>query len=193
MIECLLSMEDLRIRRTKQNIENAMLEAIEVKGFANVRIVDIAKMAMVNRNTIYLHYGSKEGIVASIVDRAFKENWDDADVDNLLTARLNRQKVYKMFVRLFTILQENIELYRIILTDPSLSGYLDKKVVQIKTAIFSNMKSTKRNDIGIEYVVNGVYGAICKWIIYDIGTIEENAKIISEFTYANVRHLLLTR
>ncbi len=186
-------MEDLRIRRTKLSIENATLELIELKGFADVRIVDIANRAMVNRNTIYLHYESKEGIISSIVDNAFKENWKSFNPESLLNKRLNKQKIYRMFLLLFNTLKSNIELYRIILTDSSLSGYLDKKVVQIKNAIFSTMKSTKKNDIGIEYIVNGVYGAIQKWIIYDVGTIEENARILSELTYLHVRHLMFTR
>lgn len=189
----MLIMEDLRIRRTKQNIESATLDLIELRGFANIRLVDIAERAMVNRNTIYLHYGSKEGIVSAMVDEAFLENWKSFNPESLLSMRLNKQKIYKMFLLLFNTLQSNIELYRVVLTDPSLSGYLDKKIIQIKNAIFSNMKSTKRNDIGIEYVVSGVYGAIQKWIVYDVGTIEENARILSEFTYMNVRHLLLTR
>lgn len=186
-------MEDLRTRRTKQCIESATLDLIEMKGFANIRIVDIAERAMVNRNTIYLHYESKEGIVMSMIDKAFKENWKSFNPESLWNKRLNKQKIYKMYLLLFDTLKSNIELYRIVLTDSSLSGYLDKKVVQIKNALFATMKSTKRNNIGIEYVVNGVYGAIQKWIVYDVGTIEENARILSELTYANVRHLLLTR
>ena len=45
-------MEDLRIKKTKRAIENAMMELIELKGYSKVKLVDIANRAQVNRNTI---------------------------------------------------------------------------------------------------------------------------------------------
>ena len=36
---------------TERKIENAFLELVELKGFENVHLVDIAKRANVNRNT----------------------------------------------------------------------------------------------------------------------------------------------
>ncbi len=184
---------DLRVVRTKSNIENATMQLIEEKGFTNVRMHDIAERALVNRNTIYLHYPTKEDIVISIVDNAFKKSWEGMDVESLMKVKLNRKNLNMIFTKLFNTLGENIELYRIILTDSSLSGHLEKRILKIRTAAMEFVKPTKRNQIGIEYLVQGISGVIKKWIIYDVGTIEENAKILTEFTYLNFRYLLLTR
>ena len=59
---------------TERKIENAFLELVELKGFENVHLVDIAKRANVNRNTVYLRYGTKEDIIAQILDKTFAKH-----------------------------------------------------------------------------------------------------------------------
>ena len=186
-------MEDLRVRRTRTNIQNATMQLIEEKGFSNVRMVDIAERAMVNRNTIYLHYESKEEIIISMVDEAFSSSLENMDIDSLTKTRNSRKNLVGIFTKLFDTLNENIELYRIILTDSSLSGFLDKRILKIRNAMQESLKPTKRNQIGVEYLLQGIYGVIKKWIIYDVGSIEENVKLLSEFTYMNFKHLYTTR
>ena len=44
--------EDLRVIKTKEAIKNAFISLIEEKGFENIKIIDIARRANVNRNTI---------------------------------------------------------------------------------------------------------------------------------------------
>ena len=188
-------MEDLRIRRTKKLIQDATMQLIDEKGFANVRIVDIASRAGVNRNTIYLHYETKEDIIISMVDEAFANSGAVLNFNEILKSekRITRKKLTNIFEMLFKTIDENIELYRIVLTDPNLSGYLDKRILKIRTVVLNTVKPTKRNNIGIEYLVSGIYGVVQKWIIYGTGTIEDNVKILTEFTFINYSYLLITR
>ena len=65
--------QDLRITKTEIAIEQAFLELIEERGFSNVHIVDIAKRANVNRNTVYLRYGTKEEIISAILKKTYKK------------------------------------------------------------------------------------------------------------------------
>ena len=193
IIEGRMIMEDLRVKRTKSNIENAMMQLIDEKGFSNVRMTEIAERAMVNRNTIYLHYESKEEIVISLVDEAFKNSWNDMNIEELVKQKSTRKNLSAVYTKLFNTLGENLELYRMVLTDASLSGLLDKRILKIRNSFVKTLKPTMRNQIGIEYLVQGIYGVIKKWIIYDTGTIEENVKILTEFTFMNYRYLYLTR
>ena len=186
-------MEDLRVRRTKKLIQEATMQLIDEKGFSNVRIVDIAERANINRNTIYLHYETKEDIIISMVDEAFANSGAAMNFNDIVNSRVTRKKLAEIFEKLFMIIDENIELYRIVLTDPSLSGYLDKRILKIRNVVMQRLKSTKRNNIGIEYLVSGIYGVIQKWIIYGTGTIEDNVKILTEFTFINFSYLSITR
>jgi AcrR family transcriptional regulator len=57
--------EDLRVRRTRKMLQEALIGLTVEKGFAAVTVQDIAERAMVNRSTIYRHYpGGKYDLLA---------------------------------------------------------------------------------------------------------------------------------
>ena len=181
--------EDLRVVKTKQAVESAFVSLIEEKGFENVKIIDIAQRANVNRNTIYLHYDSKEGIIEKILDESFTKSISNFDIPSYLAPRFNRKKVYEMFAAIFDLINEHLELYRIILTDQNLSGYLMRQLKRIKSYIMEALKPTLKNETIVEFVIAGIFGIYRNWIIYDKGTIEENVQLIVDLSLANIRHV----
>lgn len=185
----LIMENDLRILKSEEAIENAFLELIEEKGFSNIKLVDIASRARVNRNTIYLRYGAKEDIISKIIDKSYKRIYDSLDIEALTKTKFIKREMEKMFITLFNALNSEIELYRIILTDINLSGYIDNIIKNVRKMLFDGLKKTKDNEIIINYILNGTYGIIRLWIIYDNGTIEENAKMVASLVYSNMRKL----
>ncbi len=180
---------DLRITKSETAIEHAFLELVEEKGFENIHIVDVANKAQVNRNTIYLRYGTKEDIISAIVEKLFEEQLSQLDREMVLKTRTSRKAIQNMFKSIFTVLSKEIDIYRIILTDPNLSGYADKMIDKVRKMILGVAIDSKKNHMIIEYLLQGVYGIISMWIIYDTGSIEENAKILSELVISNARHI----
>ena len=185
--------KDLRIEKTETAIEHAFLELIEEKGFVNVHLIDIAKKANVNRNTIYLRYGTKEDIITAIVNKAFQSYLEDLDVSSIMKNPMNRRVMEKLFAAILNALNEELDLYRIVLTDPSLSGYLEKLLGSARKMMYTNIQETKKNHVIAEYILQGVYGVIKTWIIYDTGTIEDNVKILSSLVISNARHLAFNK
>ena len=181
--------EDLRVIKTKQAITSAFFSLIEEKGFENIKIIDIANRANVNRNTIYLHYASKEAIIEDSIDRIFTSELKDFDVQNYTKARVNRKNIADMFTKVFGIVNEHIELYRIILTDQNLSGYLTLKYRRIKSFVLESLKPSLKNEIIVEYVVSGVFGIFRNYVIYDKGTVEENVKLLTDLTITNLKQV----
>lgn len=57
---------DLRVRRTKYAIKQAFYTLLEEKPFEKITISDIAKEAMINRGTFYLHYQDKYDLLQSL-------------------------------------------------------------------------------------------------------------------------------
>ena len=55
--------EDLRVRRTRKLITQALIELTIEKGFAALTVQDIADRAMVNRATFYRHYLDKHDLL----------------------------------------------------------------------------------------------------------------------------------
>ena len=181
--------EDLRVIKTKKAIEEAFISLVEEKGFENVKIIDIAQRANVNRNTIYLHYSSKEMIIEDLIDRTFTASIANFDISSYVKTRNTRRDIHDMFVSMFNVVSQNIEFYRIVLTDQNLSGYLTLKLKRIKSSILESLKPTLKNEIIIEYTVSGIFGIFRNWIIYDKGSIEENVNLISDLTVANIKKI----
>lgn len=182
---------DLRVVKTKRAIEQAFFQLIEEKGFEKVRIVDIAKKAEVNRNTIYLHYGTKEGIIKDVVERQFVSGFTNLEFNKINKFRNNRKRVELFFQTLFKIVSEQIEVYRILLTDENLAGYLSMTKTRIETYAMENIKDTAKNRAIVEYIVSGTYGVMSRWIIFAYGTIEGNIKILTDLTLSNLRGIQL--
>ena len=181
--------EDLRVIRTTNSIENAFISLIEEKGFENVKMIDIAFRANVNRNTIYLHYETKEAIMEKVIERIFTNKLAELHIEQYASARFNKKMLHAIFKKTFEVIYENIEIYRIILTDQNLNGYLTSNLKKIKNYLLVSMKPTAKNEIVIEYIISGVFGIIQNWIIYDKGSVDQNVDMIVNLVAQNVRNI----
>lgn len=182
-------LEDLRVVKTKTAIENAMIELIEIKGFSKIKMVDIAKQAQVNRNTIYLHYESKEDIVISILKKAYGEPAFLENINKLLHDYVNKKTIKEFFDIVLNAIENNIELYRILLTDPNLNGYLNRILKSFRDGALKYFQNTDSNRIKIEYILTGIYGVLSRWVVYAVGTKEEITEELTELFISDIRKL----
>lgn len=184
-----IMLEDLRVVKTKTAIENAMIELIEIKGFSKIKMVDIAKQANVNRNTIYLHYESKEDIVISILKKAYGEPAFLENVSKLLREHVSRKSIKEFFNVILNAVENNIELYRILLTDPNLNGYLNRILKSFREGAIKHFQNTDSNRIRIEYILTGIYGVLSRWVVYAIGSKEEIVEELTDLIVGDLRKL----
>ena len=180
---------DLRVIKSRQAIENAFINLVEIKGFANITIKEIAEKAMVNRNTIYLNYGSKDDILESIVRSSVEKHFGVLNTEYFRSMGLNKKKIESMYRNLFKVVEDNIELYRILLTDNNSSGYLIPSFLKLRKEIDELIKPSSQNKIKISFLINGVFGILRNYIMLAIGTAEDNIKVLTELTYTNLRHI----
>ena len=185
--------QDLRVVKSHTAIENAFINLVEIKGFQNVSITEIAEKAMVNRNTIYLNYGSKEDILESIIRSSLTKYFGDNDPKRLREIGLNKRKIENFFRNLFKVVDENIELYRILLTDQASTGYIQTSLVKIRKEMEGLIKPDADNKIKLSFVLNGILGIIGSYIKFATGTAEENIKILTDLTVSNLRHISYSR
>src|SRR5260221_11500795 len=64
---------DLRSRRTRKWLQEALLVLMKEKSFREIQIREIADRAQVSRSAFYLHFHSKEELLLSHVDAVFEE------------------------------------------------------------------------------------------------------------------------
>ena len=181
---------DLRIIKSKEAIENAFLSLVEVNGYKAVSLTDIAKKARVNRNTIYLHYGSKEGIVEQIIVDAITPVLKDFDGTAFAKARNNRRKIEQMYEAIFNMFSDKIELYRVLLTDEQLLGFLMNELKKLRKNLLKVFKPTVKNELGVDFLLNGAFAILSNYTVYARGTAEESIKVLTDFTMLNLRKLI---
>ena len=66
-----MNQNDLRVIKTKQNIENSFVSLLEQKDFHKITIQDILDKALINRTTFYKHYADKYQLASTICDKIF--------------------------------------------------------------------------------------------------------------------------
>ncbi len=71
--------DDLRVRRTRLMLQEALMALTVEKGFAAVTIRDITERAMVNRSTFYRHYLDKYDLLETYTDELYATIYADED------------------------------------------------------------------------------------------------------------------
>ncbi|MBW6472129.1 MAG: TetR/AcrR family transcriptional regulator [Anaerolineaceae bacterium] len=63
---------DLRVRRTRKWLQEALLSLMLEKPFTRISIAEITDQAQVSRPTFYLHYRNKEEVLEDYLDSMYK-------------------------------------------------------------------------------------------------------------------------
>jgi AcrR family transcriptional regulator len=74
---------DPRIRRTRTQLQSALVTLLESKSFSDITITDICRQADVARITFYQHYESKEALLLAEVADFFTSMYRAVDQDAL--------------------------------------------------------------------------------------------------------------
>ena len=69
-------MPDLRVRRTKQILRQALMDLMNEKTYETITVAEIAERAMVNRTTFYRHYEDKSDLFTRGMDEMLDEIWN---------------------------------------------------------------------------------------------------------------------
>ncbi len=186
--------EDLRVIKTKNNIKRSFIELAKSAGYQKMSIKELCEKALINRNTFYLHYQNKDDLVREMINDTISKykvsfmplitqfflNLQNKDIENFAK---NIESLLKM-------LYEDIELYRIILTDDYLTGYF-RSVEQVYEKNITNYLNIKSNRAKLifRYMMSGCAGILTDWMIRHTLAIDETAKIIAKLILENINFL----
>ena len=59
--------EDLRQRRSKQHLSEALLELMSERPFREISVVDVCQRARVHRTTFYAHFEDKNALLRYVL------------------------------------------------------------------------------------------------------------------------------
>ena len=118
-----MNTSDLRVIKTKRNIENAFLALLQQKDFHAITVQDILSTALINRSTFYKHYVDKYALSESLCQDIFIpfEDYVDQRFNLDANANLLQNTVKELYaflsqnrtkiLALFKVQTETIHLY----------------------------------------------------------------------------------
>jgi AcrR family transcriptional regulator len=94
---------DPRVRRTRQLLQQAMMELMQEKSISSISIQDITERATVNRATFYAHFEDKY----ALMDAILRDQFQIHVVDKLPPGyRWNKQSLHALILGVFEFLGE---------------------------------------------------------------------------------------
>ena len=103
-----MNQQDLRVIKTKKNIEESFLRLLEKKSFSEITVQNILDEALINRSTFYKHYSDKYDLARLLSDRMFQEFQDM--LENRFLASQNRE-VYETIDVIYEVLYDKRETF----------------------------------------------------------------------------------
>lgn len=169
---------DLRIRRTKKSIRDAFFELIDENGFDSVTVKDITDRALISRNTFYLHYEDKFDLLNKISNELMRKVYWRVSKDLIKIKDLDFtiDCTAMLLISIQQVIDEDRDLYRLLLTDPGTVVFSEKIEKTIRTALDLIKGDIEGiSDLSIEYIITGMKGVIRYWVTHDNMDIQTEA------------------
>lgn len=157
---------DLRVVKTKKSICNAFTKLLTQKDFRTITITDIAKLADVNRKTLYNYYSSTDDILKDIVDRSL------AHLLGNTVEKVNFQQLFKnpelLFKKLNSLIEEDFDTYAALFKIEEPGNLLQKVEFMLKEKMIAffldkNPEDTANIMLFCEYTSAGMISAYRYW------------------------------
>ncbi|GAA3714510.1 TetR/AcrR family transcriptional regulator [Salinicoccus jeotgali] len=188
--------KDLRVQKTLQSIDDAIIKLLKEKSFENITIKDISDEAMINRGTFYSHYSDKYELIESFQVALV------SDIEALLYgnivgesySEIAESQIKETILKVFEYLKEN--RIRVLTVANSVgttefAKYFSRHMYdfyKVKSEEFGvDLNSEGFTDYLITYVTNAHMGIFLKWLKNDCQeSTEEMAGLIETFTINGV-------
>lgn len=174
-----MNFTDLRILKTQERLQNALLELLETKELKEITVKEICDKAGISRNAFYQHYGYKEDLYDQMVARATEGIRDslmpiiqDASVvteDTIISyAKHIIEGISEVRELIYVMLKGDDGIFLRQLTDLIFGQNLTNALS------FFDMKDSEELRLYYEFQSAGMAAFIIKWIL-DEGLSEEKA------------------
>ncbi len=165
-----MNFTDLRILKTQERLQNALLELLEIKEFKAITVKEICDKAGISRNAFYQHYGYKEDLFDQMVARATERVRDSLNPIIPDASQLRQDSVASYAKHIIDGISEVKELIYVMLKGDDgkfLRQLTDLMFGQNLTNALSffSVKDSMELRLYYEFVSAGMAAFIIKWIL----------------------------
>ena len=158
---------DLRVRRTRAMLVQALIQLTTEKGFAALTVQEIAERAMVNRATFYRHYLDKHDLLEAYVREVYALS---ADQERLSIAGADGPPLG--LVRLLEHVGQHTDFYRVMLGaqgDPTFVTWMRQFIEQRLRSLLPSDAMPRTPDsppqeLYLSYLAHASIGVLVWWL-----------------------------
>ena len=186
--------QDLRVRRTRKWLQEALLSLMLEKQFSKISIAEITDKAEVSRPTFYLHYRSKEEVLEDYLDSMYRDFMVDMEpnLDSIIQG--------KMAIKLYEQISDQAVFLRSLI-DSEVSNLVVHKLHQycyevIKKSLDQSLFPTCDDttwDFVIASIAGSVYAVSVRWLQMDNPlSVKEMGELTMQLIRPGVREVLMS-
>jgi AcrR family transcriptional regulator len=166
------SSTDLRVRRTRKLLRDALVALIEEHGFAALKVSDIADRAMINRATFYRHYRNKVDLLTHCMDDLFEELEAQSHPPHAKAGGRDLSAPAANLEAMLVHVTENADFYRVMLGKDGagafvsrLRGYLRRVADERwQTLGGASVQPTMPPELILNFIASAYIGVIGWWV-----------------------------
>lgn len=168
------SIYDEMNEKTKETIQQSLLQLLQEKPFMKVSVRDITTMAAINRGTFYLHYKDKYDLLHQIEENLLRglELHLLLLKPDVLLLEAEKGQISALAVEVFRYIQTNAEIFQVLLGENNHFGFhkrlklffinhFSEKMMQNQT-FFQGL--TIRKDYLSSFATSAFLGLIEQWL-----------------------------
>lgn len=180
-----MNFTDLRILKTQERLQNALLELLENKKLKEITVKEICDLAGISRNAFYQHYSYKEDLYDQMIARA-TEGIRDSLMPIIQDASAVKEETIVSYAKhIIEGISEVRELIYVMLKGDE--GEFLRQLTDLisgqnlKNALsFFDMKDSAELRLYYEFQSAGMAAFIIKWILDEGLSEEEAAKLLAQ-------------
>lgn len=167
-----------QVKKTKNNIANALLQTAKEKGIERVTIQDIIARADINRATFYYHYANKLELINEIETYILDGLIQTIRIKKIESIHSLKELLYQPILASLEHILEYSTIYTVLLSEQGITNFKWKILNALKTSIKLNMELLQKNKINfvhdLNYLTSFISGAqlvtIIDWVYADFET-----------------------
>ncbi|WP_409369099.1 TetR/AcrR family transcriptional regulator [Lysinibacillus sp. 38-6] len=166
-----MSVNDLRVVKTKQALHNALLTLLSNKPLENISIAEICRVAKVNRGTFYLHYEQKEKLFEEYFQEIVEDLYNSYEEPYRTTKTIMKNELDPNTIRIFHHIERFKLFYRIVFSKNVPLTYYYMLFDEIQALLKRDLAQNKIGEITTDYYsayqANAIIGMIIEWYRHD--------------------------